>query len=71
MRQTAIARRFNVGYEEMVRANPGVDPWLPGVDREVVVPTRFILPNAPRQSTHAIARPAARVAGPSGPVSAT
>ncbi len=44
-----IARRFNVGYEEMVRANPGVDPWLPGVDREVVVPTRFILPNAPRQ----------------------
>jgi L,D-transpeptidase ErfK/SrfK len=44
-----IARRFNVGYEEMVRANPGVDPWLPGVGREVVVPTRFILPNAPRQ----------------------
>ncbi len=25
-----IARRFNVGYEEIVRANPGVDPWLPG-----------------------------------------
>ena len=24
-----IARRFNVGYEEIVRANPGVDPWLP------------------------------------------
>ncbi len=44
-----IARRFNVGYEEMVRANPGVDPWLPGVGREVVVPTRFILPNAPRK----------------------
>ena len=44
-----IARRFNVGYEEMVRANPGVDPWLPGVGREVVVPTRFILPNAARK----------------------
>ena len=26
-----IARRFNLGYEEMVRANPGVDPWVPGV----------------------------------------
>jgi L,D-transpeptidase ErfK/SrfK len=26
---TDIARRFNVGYEEIVRANPGVDPWLP------------------------------------------
>jgi L,D-transpeptidase ErfK/SrfK len=44
-----IARRFNVGYEEMVRANPGVDPWLPGVGREVVVPTRFVLPDAPRE----------------------
>ena len=47
--ETDIARRFNVGYEEMVRANPGVDPWLPGVGREVVVPTRFILPNAARK----------------------
>jgi L,D-transpeptidase ErfK/SrfK len=43
-----IARRFNVGYEEIVRANPGVDPWLPGAGREVVVPTRFVLPDAPR-----------------------
>ena len=37
-----IARRFDVGYEEMLTANPGVDPWLPGVGREVVVPTQFI-----------------------------
>ncbi len=44
-----IARRFNVGYEEIVRANPGVDPWLPGEGREVVVPTRFVLPVAPRE----------------------
>jgi len=44
-----IARRFNLGYEEMVRANPGVDPWLPGEDREVVVPTQFVLPDAPRE----------------------
>jgi hypothetical protein len=36
-----IARRFNVGYEEIVRANPGVDPWLPGEGREIVVPTQF------------------------------
>jgi len=43
-----IARRFDVGYEEMVTANPGVDPWLPGVGREVVVPTQFVLPAAPR-----------------------
>ena len=44
-----VARRFNVGYEEMVRANPGVDPWLPGAGREVIVPTRFVLPDAPRE----------------------
>jgi L,D-transpeptidase ErfK/SrfK len=44
-----IARRFNVGYEEIVRANPGVDPWLPGAGREIVVPTQHVLPNAPRE----------------------
>jgi L,D-transpeptidase ErfK/SrfK len=44
-----IARRFNVGYEEIVRANPGVDPWLPGAGRDVIVPTRFVLPDAPRE----------------------
>ena len=44
-----IARRFDVGYEEMLLANPGVDPWLPGVGREVIVPTQFILPAAPHE----------------------
>lgn len=43
-----IARRFNLGYEEIVRANPGVDPWLPGAGREIVLPTEFVLPDAPR-----------------------
>jgi L,D-transpeptidase ErfK/SrfK len=44
-----IARRFDLGYSEIVSANPGVDVWLPGVGQRVVVPTRFILPDAPRQ----------------------
>jgi L,D-transpeptidase ErfK/SrfK len=44
-----IARRFDVGYEEILMANPGVDPWLPGVGREVVVPTQFVLPAAPHE----------------------
>ncbi|NLG74993.1 MAG: L,D-transpeptidase family protein [Xanthomonadaceae bacterium] len=44
-----IARRFNLGYEEIVRANPGVDPWLPGEGREIVLPTQFVLPDAPRE----------------------
>jgi len=45
---TDIARRFNVGYEEILRANPKVDPWLPGADKPIVVPTQFVLPDAPR-----------------------
>ncbi|MBX3617399.1 L,D-transpeptidase family protein [Nitrosomonas sp.] len=44
-----IARRFNVGYEEIVSANPDVDPWLPKAGTRVVVPTQFVLPDAPRQ----------------------
>jgi L,D-transpeptidase ErfK/SrfK len=44
-----VARRFNLGYDEMVRANPGIDPWLPGEGREVVLPTQFVLPAAPRE----------------------
>lgn len=43
-----LARRFNIGYEEIVRANPGVDPWLPGEGTRITLPTRFILPDAPR-----------------------
>src|SRR5512143_1765901 len=43
-----IGRRYGVGYEEIIAANPGVDPWLPGAGTEVLIPTRFVLPDAPR-----------------------
>lgn len=46
---TDIARRFNLGYEEIVRANPDVDPWLPGAGTQIILPTQFVLPNAPRE----------------------
>jgi L,D-transpeptidase ErfK/SrfK len=42
-----IARRFSVGYNEIHRANPGVDMWLPGAGRRIVLPTQFVLPDAP------------------------
>ena len=32
-----------------MRANPGVDPWLPGEGTQIVLPTEFILPDAPRE----------------------
>jgi L,D-transpeptidase ErfK/SrfK len=44
-----LARHFSLGYEEIVRANPGVDPWLPGAGVEVTIPGRRILPPGPRE----------------------
>ncbi len=45
---TAIAQVYKLGYEEMRRANPGVDHWLPGEGTPVYLPTQKILPDAPR-----------------------
>lgn len=40
-----LARYFDLGYNELVDANPGVDEWIPGhFDKPVVVPQEFILP---------------------------
>jgi len=44
-----IARRFNVGFDEIVHANPSVDAWIPGAGTHVVVPTQFVLPDAPHE----------------------
>ncbi len=45
----AIAHRYSLGYEEILRANPGVDMWLPGAGTAVLLPGRRILPPAPRE----------------------
>jgi L,D-transpeptidase ErfK/SrfK len=45
----SIGRRYGVGYEEIVAANPGVSPWLPGKGTQVVIPSLFILPEAPHE----------------------
>lgn len=39
----------DLGYSEMLAANPGIDAWLPGEGSEVILPTRFILPPGPRE----------------------
>jgi L,D-transpeptidase ErfK/SrfK len=44
-----IGRRFNVGLGEMTRANPDVDPWIPKPGTAVVVPTQYVLPDAPHR----------------------
>ena len=44
-----IARRFDIGYTEMLAANPGIDPWSPPVGQTLTIPSLFILPDAPRR----------------------
>lgn len=44
-----IARHYGLGYEEIIRANPGVDLWIPGEGTPIFLPGRRILPPAPRE----------------------
>lgn len=43
-----IARRFDIGQDEIVRANPEVDRWLPGAGTRITIPSHRILPALPR-----------------------
>jgi len=43
---SAIGREYDLGYEEMRSANPGVDQWLPGEGTPIYLPTQSILPAA-------------------------
>ena len=40
-----IARKFNLGYNEITDANPGIDPFIPDSDMSVLIPTEWILPD--------------------------
>lgn len=44
----AIARQRGLGLVALVAANPHVDPWQPATDSKLLLPTRFVLPGAPR-----------------------
>jgi len=44
-----LARKFSLGSEEVIRVNPGVDPWIPGAGKTVIIPGRHILPPGPRE----------------------
>jgi L,D-transpeptidase ErfK/SrfK len=41
-----LARRCDLGFEEIAAANPDVDPFFPGAGRSVVIPTAWIVPQA-------------------------
>lgn len=40
-----IARKFNLGYNEIVAANPKIDPFLPEAAISLIIPTSWILPD--------------------------
>jgi len=44
-----LAREYGLGYDELLAANPGVDPWLPGDNTPVLLPTQFVIPEVPRR----------------------
>ena len=45
----AIGNRLALGYLELVKANPGVDPWLPGEGTTITLPRQYVLPDARRE----------------------
>ena len=44
-----LARQYGLGYDEIIAANPDVDPWLPGEGTPVILPTQYVLPDVERQ----------------------
>jgi L,D-transpeptidase ErfK/SrfK len=44
-----LAAKYSLGSEELIRVNPGIDPWLPGAGKMLTVPGRHILPPGPRE----------------------
>lgn len=39
-----VARREGFGYENVLKSNPGIDPWIPGEETVVTLPGEAILP---------------------------
>jgi L,D-transpeptidase ErfK/SrfK len=44
-----VARNNDLGYTQLVMANRGVDPWIPGKDKKIVLPQFYLLPEGPRR----------------------
>ena len=44
-----LAREYGLGYDEIVAANPDIDPGLPGSRGPVLLPTQYIIPDVPRE----------------------
>jgi len=72
-----LARLFSLGYNEIVEANPGLDPWVPPVGATAILPTQWVLPccsysglvvNIPRCGSSSIAAAPSRAPRRSSPI---
>lgn len=44
-----LAEKYNVGFLALMDANPGVDPFLPTVGTNLIIPTQMLLPFGKRE----------------------
>ena len=44
-----IAMKHQIGYNEIMGVNTGIDPWLPQEGAEIILPGLYILPDVPRR----------------------
>ncbi len=39
-----VARRFDIGHDQIIAANPTINRWLPGTQNTIIIPSLYILP---------------------------
>jgi L,D-transpeptidase ErfK/SrfK len=39
-----VARLYDLGYNEILEANPGIEPWVPPTGATILLPTEYVLP---------------------------
>ena len=44
-----VATMFHIGYVNLLAANPGINPWIPGAGTKILLPALHVLPDAPRE----------------------
>jgi L,D-transpeptidase ErfK/SrfK len=44
-----IARRYDIGHDQIIHANPGVNRWLPDRKARILLPRLYLLPPGPRE----------------------
>jgi len=44
-----IARRYDLGFDQLVAANPAISPWMPAEGARILLPTQYLLPPGLRE----------------------